>query len=232
MALIWEFVIISVIILFGINIGLSFESSKLTNNNVLTIPVIFCLSIFFILLLVNNYGVTLNNVINHYISEIIGVMGILTILSGIIAVKNQKHENKSRFKFFTPLLSSLICCFVGIIVTSILLINSTLISIESDIFLTFILLTIIMASYAISKFLKRAERPYILILTNFMILIGLYFIILATFIPNLNSLSSVQMNPLYINSSSSVFFVLIAGLGIFLLGVFLQNRVLYNKKIL
>ena len=63
-----------------------------------------------------------------------------------------------------------------------------------------------------------------------MILTGFYFIIGATFIPNINTLSPIQMNPLYINSSLSVLFVLIAGIGVFLLGVFIQNRVSDNTN--
>jgi predicted transporter len=157
-------------------------------------------------------------------------MGLLTILSAIVTIKIWKNQRKSTHRFFMSLISSMICCVIGIISVSILLINSGLPSIESDIFLLISLLSIIILSYLASKFLKRAEKPYHLIIANFMILNGIYFIITATFIPNLNTLSSVQMNPLYINSTTSVFFILITGLGVFLFGVFLQNRTSYNKN--
>jgi predicted transporter len=228
-ALTLDFILISIILLFGINIGMAIVSSKLSGKNIFTILVIFSTSIFLTLILTNVYGLTLYSPINQYISEILGFMGLLTLLSAILTIKNWKNQKKSTHIFPIPLISSIICCFISITSVSILLINSGFLSIESNIFLLISLLTIIILSYLVSKFLKRAEKPYHLIIANFMILNGFYFIIAATFIPNLNTLASVQMNPLYINSTTSVFFILIAGVGVFLLGVFLQNRNSSNK---
>ena len=229
-ALTWEFLLISIILLFGINIGLAIGSSRLSGKNIIIILVILSAITFLILTLVNMYGSTAYSLVNQYISEILGFMGLLTLLSAILTIKNSKNQKKSSHIFCIPLTSSVICCLIGITSVSILLINSVSLYIESDIFILLSLSTIVILSYLASKFLKRVEKPYHLILANFMILNGIYFIISATFIPNINTLSSVQMNPLYVNSNISVFFILIAGLGVFLFGVFLQNRTSYNKN--
>ena len=226
----WVFLIISISILFGINIGLASGLTKLSYKKVIISSMIFCLLIFISIILINEYGSIFYNTLNKFISEILGFIGILTILSGIFTIKNWKNEKKINSLVPIGLLYSLICCFVGVVCASVLLISDKVLTFGSNISLTLSLLIIIMGSNAFSKFLKRAETPFPIILGNFMILTGFYFIIGATFIPNLNTLTSIQMNPLYINSSLSVLFVLIAGFGVFLLGVFIQNRVSDNTN--
>ena len=226
----WVFLIISIIILFGINIGLALGLTKLSYKKVILYSMIFCVLIFISIILMNEYGSIFYNIIIKFISEILGFIGILTVLTGIFTIKNWKKEKKINYSVPIGLLSSLICCFVGIVCASVLLISDKVLTFGSNISLTLSLLIIIMGSHAFSKFLKKAETPFPIILGNFMILTGFYFIIGATFIPNLNTLSSIQMNPLYINSSLSVLFVLIAGFGVFLLGVFIQNRISDNTN--
>ena len=226
----WVFLIISIIILFGINIGLASGLTKLSYKKVILSLMIFCLLIFISIISINEYGSIFYNTLNKFISEILGFIGILTVLTGIFTIKNWKNENKINYLVLISLISSLICCFVGVVSVSVLLFSDAVLTFGSDISLTLSLLIIITGSHAFSKFLKRAETPFPIILGNFMILTGFYFIIGATFILNLNTLSSIQMNPLYINSSLSVLFVLIAGFGVFFLGVFIQNRVSDNKN--
>jgi len=226
----WVFLIISIIILFGINTGLGLGLSKLSEKKSFIVSMIFCLLIFLSIILINDYGSVFYNTVNKFISEILGFISILTILSGIMTIKNWKKEKKSDYTSSIGLISSLICCFFGVVSASILLTSSKILNIESNILLTITLLIIIIVSHTISKLLKKAETPFPIILGNFMILNGFYFVIGATFIPNLNTLSSVNMNPLYINWSISIFFLLIAGIGVFLVGVFLQNRISDNKS--
>lgn len=227
----WKCLIISIILLFGINIGLAMGLTKKSKKNVLVWMAAYCISIL-ILSNIIGFRSSLYGVFNNYIPEILGLMGIVTVLSGIYTIlqwRKNKKEYNSLFSF--ALLSSSICGFIGMLSTFILLNKTPLFStFASRAFMLGTLLLLVMVFYSFSKFLRKAERPYPVVLGNFMILNGFYFIIAATFIPNLDNLAKVQMNPFSIDSVSSLFFMIIALLGILLLGVYLQNRALENKN--
>ena len=87
------------------------------------------------------------------------------------------------------------------------------------------LILAIMGLYSFSKILRHAEMPYPVLLGNFMILNGFYFLISAALIPNIAELSSVQTSALSINSDiSSLIFLIMGLIGIFLIGAYLKGE--------
>ena len=76
-ALTWEFLLISIILLFGINIGLAIGFLRLSGKNIIIILVILSAITFLILTLVNMYGSTAYSLVNQYISEILAFYGII-----------------------------------------------------------------------------------------------------------------------------------------------------------
>ena len=220
--LIWECIIISIVLLFGINIGLALGLSKLSKKKILTTSISYGLILFIISTIANFYSTVLYNVFNGYIPAILGLIGLITILNGIYTIKKWK-KNKEEYYSFSSLttISSSICFFIGLTSVVILLSKSvevSFIEISGIMALTTILL--IMIFYSFANFLRNAERPYPIVLSNFMILNGFYFLIIALFIPSIETLSPVQTSPLSIDSTSSLIFLAMAGLGIFLIGVY------------
>ena len=194
---------------------------------------IYTVSIFLILMVVNGNVSPLYNYINRYISEIMGILGLLSILAGIFTIKNWKNNKEIDYLKNPALIFSMICGFIGIISVYTLLNGpnpQNTFGITVVIF--FGLLLTIFIAFGFSKLLKKLEKPYPLIVSNFMVLVGFYFIMFAAFIPNISTLTAVHMNPLYLNSSNYVVFLVIAILGIFLCGVFIQNLKTQNKTLL
>lgn len=227
-----EYLSVSIILLFGINIGLAIGHTKLSIKDVLPTIIIYFIFGLLIVTITTFYTEIIYNLINQHISKILGFIGFITILSGIYTLKKWKNNQKDFSELFSlALISSSICCLVGIISTFVLLTPSISFSpFQLMAYILGVLLVIIIIFYSFSKFLKKAKRPYSLILANFMILNGFYFLITTTFIANMESLSLVQMSPLSINSTSSLFFLILAGIGVLLLGVYLQNTLLNNKN--
>ena len=220
--LIWECLSISIILLFGINIGLALGLTKLSKKNILITSISYGLIIFIIISIANFYSTTLYDVFNEYIPVVLGIIGLTTILSGIYTIKKWK-KNKEEYYSFSSLatFSSSVCFFIGLTSIVILLSKSvdvSFIEISGIMALTTILLIIIFYSFA--NFLRNAERPYPVVLANFMIMNGFYFFITALFLPSIETLSPVQTSPLSIDSTSSLIFLATAGLGIFLVGVY------------
>ncbi len=224
--LIWECLIISIVILFGINIGLAMGLTRVYKRKILFIS-IFYGAILFTLSIIANYATPLYNITNEYIPLIIGIIGVITILSGIYTIINWKRDKKEHFPFLSKAtISSSICCFAGFIFTAILLSNKGM---EANFLIISIsmalsIIVLIMVFYLFSKFLRHAEKPYPVLLGNFMILNGFYFIIAALFIPNIKSMASVQTSPLSISSTPNLFFLIMAAGGVFLAGVYLTKE--------
>jgi predicted transporter len=63
-----------------------------------------------------------------------------------------------------------------------------------------------------------------------MILNEFYFLIVALFIPNISTLSTMQMNPLSIISNSSAIFLMLVFLGVLILGIYLRKENITSLK--
>ncbi len=227
----WQFLIITVILLFGINIGLAIGYTMISRNEILLITLLYSILTVIALTLAKIYINLLYGFINQFIPEILGIIGVLTIVSGIYTIIQWKKNKEGDYPLLSPaFLSSVICGMMGMVSTFILLGKGTPFSIELVLVLAGALFLVIMMFYLFSKVLQKAETPYLVVVSNYMILNGFYFFIAATFIPNIGTLSDLQMNPLTLSSSSSLFFLSIAGLGVLLLGVFLQNRKLQRQN--
>lgn len=229
----WSFLITSITIFFGIIFGLGMALKRTSKLNFTVTTLIYAVLVFLILIMVNGNVSLLYSPINRYISEIIGIFGLLSILAGIFTIKNWKNNKKIDYLNNFALTFSIICGIMGILSVYTLLTGpnpQNTFGITVAIF--FGLILTISIAFGFSKLLKKLEKPYPLIISNFMVLVGFYFIMFAAFIPGISTLTAVHMNPLYLNSSNYVVFLVMAILGIFLCGVFIQNLKTQNKTML
>lgn len=206
---------------------------KTSRVNFALITVLYTISILVILSILTPVISMVYKPINQYIAEVIGILGLIILMAGIFTIKNWKRNKKITYlnspAFMVPIFGGI----VGVIAVYTLLIGPTpenTLEITVPISLGF-LLTIFIA-FGFSKFLKKLEKPYSIIISNFMVLVGFYFMMFAAFIPNIATLANVHMEPLYLRSSNYVVFLVIAVIGIFLCGVFAQNMRTQNKTML
>ncbi len=168
--------------------------------------------------------------INQYIAEIIGILGLFIILAGILTIKNWKGNKQITYLNNPAFMVSTVGGIIGVVSVYTLLIGPTP---ENSVVIALIIilgfLVTIFIAFGFSKFLKKLEKPYPVIISNFMILVGFYFVMFAAFIPNIATVANVKMDPLYLRSSNYVVFLVIAVIGIFLCGVFVQNIRTQNK---
>lgn len=224
--LLWECLVISLVVLLGINIGLTVGITQFPRGKVLSISVLYG-AILFTLSMMVYYFTFLYDITNEYIPYIIGIIGVLTLINGIYTIIRWKKDGDEYHPFTSvTTMTSSICCFVGYFFTAILLNNKNT---EPDFLLLSITMAVLFAIiitifYLFSYFLRHAERPYPVLLGNFMILNGFYFIIAGLFIPTIKSMTTIQTNPLTIDSTSSLIFLIMAGAGVFLVGVYLTRE--------
>lgn len=224
--LLWECVIISIILLFGINIGLALGITKFSSGKTLVVSLLYG-AVLFALSILSSYAAPIYNSANNYMAYIIGIMAIITVMCGIYTIFNWKQDKKRIYSFKSvTIITPSICCFTGFTLAAILFTNNNaepsyaLISI----LMAAIFIVIIFVFNLFSKFLRYAERPYPVVMGNYMILNGFYFLIAALFIPNIKSLSAMQMNPLSVGFSTNMIFMIMAGIGVLLVGVYLKTE--------
>ena len=225
--LVWECLIISLVLLFGVNIGLSMGLTEIRKKEALAFSISYGLVTLIISILANFLNSTLYSTINYCIFAVLGIIGVITLLSGIYTIKKWKETKKELYSLKSAaMLSSSACYFAGFMSAAVLLSKEITTSfLEFNLFMSIALILAIMGFYLFSKILRHAEMPYPVLLGNFMILNGFYFLISAALIPNIAELSSVQTSALSINSDISSLIFLIMGLvGIFLIGAYLKGE--------
>jgi predicted transporter len=227
--LIWECLIISTVLLFGINIALAMGLNQIPKNKLLSIALLYG-AILFTLGSIAGYVTSLYNFTNEYIAFIIGIIGVVTIVTGSYTIiKWKKDRNDHDTLLSKATISASICCFAGFTFSAILLAKGMdSFYLVFNIIMAIAVILILIVLYQFSKFLRHAERPYPVILGNFMILNGFYFLIAGLFLPNIKSLALVQTNPLSIGSTTNLIFLITAAVGVFLVGVYLKKEGINN----
>lgn len=224
--LLWECMVVSIVLLFGINIGLALGLAPFSRGKTLVVSILYGI-VLFALSILSSYATPLYNSVNSYVAYIIGIIAIITVICGIYTIFNWKQDKKRIYHFKSiTIITTSICCFTGFTLAAILFNNS---NVEPSyalisILLAAIFVVIIFVFNLFSNFLKYAERPYPVVLGNYMILNGFYFLIAALFIPNIKSLSAMQMNPLSVGFSVNMIFMIMAGIGVLLVGVYLKTE--------
>ena len=197
---------------------------RIKRRNFTLITVLYVVSILVILFIMNQIISTVYKPINQYMAEIIGILGLLILSAGIFTIKNWKGNKQITYLNNPAFMVSTVGGIIGVSSVYTLLIGPTPENpVGTILVITLGFFAMIFIAFGFSKFLKKLEKPYPVIISNFMILVGFYFVMFAAFIPNIASLANVHMDPLYLRSSNYVVFLAIAVIGIFLCGVFVQN---------
>lgn len=230
--LLWESLIISITLLFGINIGLALGLTNMYKKEALTVSILYGLIVLILGMTANLLKDLLYGVLDPYISVILGIIGLLTLLGGIYTVDKWNKTKQDYYPFAsTAIITSSICYFLGFVSLAVLLSREITISfLGFSLIIAIVLGVSLIISYLFSKILRNAESPYSVLLGNFMILNGFYCLICAFFVPNIGTLELTQMNPISIDSSFYMIFLIMAAFGVFLVGVYLRQEGITSLK--
>ncbi|MCE7699337.1 MAG: DUF2162 family putative transporter, partial [Methanobacterium paludis] len=198
--LVWECLIISIVLLFGVNIGLAMGLTRINKKKALVISVSCGLILLILSIIANLVNSLLYTIIGSYISIILGVIGAVILLSGVYTIDKWKRTKEEYYPFLSvAMVSSSICCFAGFASAAVLLSNEMKGSfLEFGVVMVLAIVLVVMGIYLFSKILRNAENPYPVLLGNFMILNGFCFFVGAAFIPNIKKLASLNTSPVSI----------------------------------
>ena len=134
-------------------------------------------------------------------------MAVIMIFAGIYTIKEYKSHESNKMKTARMIIVGPCPCYFGSILASIIMAAPTIglgafsLSQYVAIFMVIVIINGYFASHIIIKFLKK---PYPIVIGNFMLFLGIYFILSSILIPNMIKTFNRTMNSITIPSLSSL----------------------------
>jgi len=223
----WQFGIISAVAVFGVKIGLAMGFANLSKKQVFLITAINGISIIVLSMLCEPYINFLYQIVYQYSSILFGLMAIIIFVTGYHTIMdwNKTHENHAKATCMAMVVP---CpCCIGAVVGSVIIV-APMISVTTLFLGTYsavILMVLIFVSYLLSDVIvKKINKPYPIVLGNFMMFVGLYFLIAMMILPNIGDKFSDKIQDINYSSPTMLLCILVVTLLIIGIGI------LYKKK--
>ena len=173
------------------------------------------------------YTSQMTEIINSYNSIIYLIMAIIMIFSGIYTIKEwKKHENNT-MRTTRMILVAPCPCYFGSILASIIMAAPSIglgaFSLSQYVAIAMVLVILLgyFASNLIVKFLKK---PYPIVIGNFMLFLGIYFLLSSILIPNIIQAFNQSMRFMTIPSLTSLALTFLLAIGIAIMGIMISRR--------
>ncbi|MBE6493616.1 MAG: transporter [Methanosphaera stadtmanae] len=221
----WQYGILAAVLIFGIKIGLSMGFAGIKRSTALKILIGYAIGLTALSYLCQPFTKQLNTLVYGYSSAIFSVIAVVILITGLKTVYDWKVTGKdSGTSTCMAMIAPCPCCF-GAILSSVILIaplaGVSTIALGS---LSSVALVIIMGLtyYFSSIIVKKINSPYPIVLGNFMIFIGMYFLLCITILPNMGFIS--QATGIDINSIQNMIIILIGGMILVGIGSIMAQR--------
>lgn len=207
MELLWKLGILSVIMVFGVKIGLAMGFAGLSKKVTAAIILGYGGGILLLTLIASAFMEQLQSFVYTY-SSILGIaMALVILYAGFHTLKEWKiHNNNSVTATCMAMIAPCPCCFgaaVAAIILAAPMIGATTFAV-GEYAAIFLMVTMIVC-YLLSGLIGRAfNKPYPVLLGNFMLFAGFYFLTSAIVIPNIITVLQQHMNPLQVPSLTAL----------------------------
>ena len=223
-SVIWQISFISMILAFGVEIGLSSGLSNLRKKSFAMLCVIYCGGIFIFTEVLSFFSNNSINLFSDYISIIYGIMAIAMIIGAFKIIKQYK-SNKDLFSSVKMAnIITIPCCIISMAINIIVIQPTIDLTIHRlNLYSCVLLLIIMLICYLTSKYIGIIKKPYPLLLSNYMLIFGEYFIFNALFLPNISTALQKTSN-ITLYSTEYMFMFVIVIIALILLGLLLNVK--------
>ena len=224
----WQYGILAAVLIFGLKIGLALGFSGIEKKKVLLILVGYGVALTIFSYVLTPY----TQLVYQYTSGIFACIAIVILITGFKTIYDWKVTGKDVGSgTCMAVVAPCPCCF-GAILASIMLVApiAGVSSITLGVFSSVALVLVMGITYFLSmQIVKRMKQPYPIVLGNFMIFIGLYFVLCLIILPNMAYITtgtSIEIQSIENVSLMivSVLCLLIAG------GIFARNKSYFLEK--
>ena len=217
--------------IFGIKLGLATGLANMSKRYLAMVTIGYGGGVLILTEISSFFTTQITDLIYTYNFEFFLIMAVIMILAGIFTIREYKvFEKNTTAATCMAVVAPCPCCF-GSIIVSIMLVAPTVglgLMNLSVIVAGALMLTILVTYYASNYLVQFIKKPYPIVLGNFMLFLGIYFLISALFLPNITALLADPMDAISIQSPEYI----LAVLGLMLLIMFLGGFYFKNNSYL
>ena len=226
-SMLWQLGILSAVLIFGIKLGLATGLANMSKKYLALVSIGYGGGVLILTKISSFYTEQITDLIYTYNFEFFLIMAAIMILAGIFTIREYKvYERNTAAATCMAVIAPCPCCF-GSIIVSIMLVAPTvgLGLMDLSLVVAGALVLTIVATYFASNFIMRfTDKPYPIVLGNFMFFLGIYFLVSALFLPQITAMIQNPMDAITISSLDNVSIVLILSLVIMLIGGILSRK--------
>lgn len=225
--LLWQIGILSAVLIFGAKIGLAMGFSGMSNKSGVLIAVGYGLGIYILSLIVSGNSGIFYQIISQYNSILFGVMSVIIIYAGLHTIREWKVNQKNHAKATcAAMIAPCPCCF-GSVITAIVL-AAPIIGASSALIgqyaAVLIAITIVGVFFASGRIVKLINKPYPILLGNFMLFVGLYFLASVIVLPNINKVLQSPMKGYDVSSVNTLIYIALFMILLIIVGFYKVRR--------
>ncbi|WP_407422906.1 DUF2162 domain-containing protein [Methanobrevibacter sp.] len=227
MSVLWQVGIFASVMVFGIKIGLATGLANLSKKLFAVICILYGGGVVVISAIASLYAEQLVQAIYSYNTIFYIIMASIMIIAGLVTIREWKiHDKNTSTATSLAIIAPCPCCF-GSIIASVLVVAPTIgvsslnLSWYAAAALVGVMIVTYFASNTIIRFIKK---PYPVVLGNFMLLLGAYFLLSAIVIPNIAGVLSKTSTPITIASPQDILMIIVAFAILIVGGVVISKR--------
>ena len=225
--MLWQLGILSAVLIFGIKLGLATGLANMSRKYLVTVTLGYGLGVLILTEISSFFTKEITDLIYTYNFVFFLIMAAIMILAGIFTIREYKiYEKNTATATCMAIVAPCPCCF-GSIIVSIMLVAPTVglgLMNLSLIVAIALMLTILVTYFASNYLIKFINKPYPIVLGNFMFFLGIYFLLSALFLPNITAMIQNPMDAITISSPYTLIAILIAMVVIIAIGGVISRR--------
>ncbi len=225
--ILWQMGVLSAILFFAFKIGLAMGFANLSKKVAAGIAIGYGLGVLILTRVAASYTDYLYTLMYDYNSVIFLLMGAVILYAGWHTVKEWKiHQKNQASATCMAMIAPCPCCFGAILAVIILM--SPVIGASSFVigqYAAVALSIMIGLFYLLSNSITRIlNKPYPIILGNFMLFMGFYFLASAIVIPNIATVLASEMSPLTLPSITTIVYAFLGVVALLVFGFYINKK--------
>ena len=225
--ILWQVGILSAVLIFGIKLGLATGLANMSKRYLPMVSIRYGAGVLILTEISSFFTKQITDLIYTYNFEFFLIMAVIMILAGIFTIREYKvHEKNTTAATCMAVVAPCPCCF-GSIIVSIMLVAPTVglgLMDLSFVVAGALVLTIVVTYFASNYLVKFIDKPYPIVLGNFMFFLGIYFLLSALFLPNITAMIQNPMDAISISSPYTLIGALALVLVVVLIGGVISRR--------
>ena len=219
--------ILSAVLVFGIKVGLASGLANISKKYLAAICIAYGAGVLILSNVASYYTSQLTNLIYTYNFGFFIIMAAIMIVAGVLTIREYKVHNKNTTAATCMVVIAPCPCCFGVIIATILLLAPTVsigVFILSEYVAVALVATILISYFASNTIVKFIKKPYPIILGNFELFLGVYFLLSAIVLPNIATALSKQFSGINIQSFNSLFMFIVLAIVLVIIGYIMTKK--------